>query len=61
MQFLNQRIAAEEQYSSKLADISRSKSRADGFGKDESLLGQIFGNAKQVGGKRSDQLKLEAT
>ncbi|TPX71227.1 hypothetical protein SpCBS45565_g01234 [Spizellomyces sp. 'palustris'] len=45
--FLSQRKTAEEQYASKLTELSQLKPRADGFGKDESLLAQIFGNAKQ--------------
>ncbi|KAI8824953.1 uncharacterized protein EV422DRAFT_492556 [Fimicolochytrium jonesii] len=46
-QFLKLRVAAEEAYCTKLADLSKSKSRADGFGKDESLLSQIFENSKE--------------
>ncbi|KAJ3015775.1 hypothetical protein HKX48_004398 [Thoreauomyces humboldtii] len=47
IQFVKQRISAEDAYAAKLVDVSRTKPRADGFGKDEtSLLAQIFSNAK---------------
>ncbi|KAJ3034000.1 hypothetical protein HDV00_005577, partial [Rhizophlyctis rosea] len=45
--FLNQRITIEDQYGSRLTDLSRIKAEADGFAKDDSLISQIFGNAKQ--------------
>ncbi|KAJ3172118.1 hypothetical protein HDU88_006932 [Geranomyces variabilis] len=45
--FIKQRISAEEAYASKLSDAVKQKHRSDGFGGDEGLVAQIFGNAKE--------------
>ncbi|KAI8996714.1 hypothetical protein BC832DRAFT_567209 [Gaertneriomyces semiglobifer] len=39
---LQLRVGAEEQYAAKLGDIGRLKLRADGFGKDDSLLCALY-------------------
>ncbi|KAI9206099.1 uncharacterized protein BJ171DRAFT_498682 [Polychytrium aggregatum] len=46
LQFLRERIVCEEYYASKLSDIGKSKYRADGFSKDDSLISEIFKIAK---------------
>ncbi|XJO78482.1 hypothetical protein BDV3_002917 [Batrachochytrium dendrobatidis] len=42
LSFFQQRIAAEEYYANRLADLARKPLRPDGFGQDDSLIANIF-------------------